>query len=86
MIAEQIIKGGRVDMPITYKIDVLAALKAKGYSSTRIRSEKLLGQSYLQQLRRGEIVSNACLAKLCELLECQPGDILEYSHNEKGEP
>lgn len=31
-----------------------------------------------QQIRNGEIVSNACLAKLCELLNCQPGDLIEY--------
>lgn len=66
-------------MAIRYKIHVLAALKAAGYSSTRIREEKLIGQSYLQQLRKGEIVSTACLEKLCELLQCQPGDILEYA-------
>ena len=66
-------------MAIKYKIDVLAALKEKGYSTTRIRNEKLIGQSYLQQIRSGELVSHACLAKLCELLECQPGDILEYT-------
>ena len=72
-------------MPIKYKIDVLAALKEKGYSSTRIRNEKILGQSYLQQIRKGEIVSHACLAKLCELLNCQPGDILEYSDEQNGE-
>lgn len=65
-------------MPIRYKIDVLAELKAAGYSTTRIRNEKLIGQSYLQQIRNGEIVSNACLDKLCQLLNCQPGDILEY--------
>ena len=73
-------------MPIGYKINVLAALKAKGYSTTRIRNEKLLGQSYLQQIRNGEMVSHACLAKLCELLECQPGDILVYTKDESGEP
>lgn len=66
-------------MAIRYKINVLAALKAAGYSTTRIREEKLIGQSYLQQIRKGEIVSTACLDKLCELLNCQPGDILEYT-------
>ena len=65
-------------MAIKYKIDVLKALKEAGYSSVRIRKEKLIGQSYLQQIRRGEIVSTACLDKLCELLHCQPGDIIEY--------
>ena len=44
-------------MAIRYKIDILAELKKKGYSSTRIREEKLIGQSYLQQIRHGEIVS-----------------------------
>ena len=70
-------------MPLQYKIDVLVALKERGYSSARIRNEKLLGQSYLQQLRKGELVSHACLAKLCELLQCQPGDILEYQAEEE---
>ena len=40
-------------MAIRYKVDILAELKKKGYSSTRLREEKLIGQSYLQQLRRG---------------------------------
>ena len=38
-----------------------------------------LEQSYLTQIRKGEIVSTACLEKICSLLECQPGDILEYT-------
>ena len=65
-------------MPIRYKIDVLAELKKKGYSSTRIREEKLIGQSYLQQLRHGELVSWKTIDTICFLLNCQPGDILEY--------
>ena len=65
-------------MAIRYKIDILAELKKKGYSSTRIREEKLIGQSYLQQLRRGELVSWKTLDTICSLLECQPGDIVEH--------
>ena len=65
-------------MAIRYKVDILAALKQKGYSSTRIREEKLIGQSYLQQLRRGELVSWKTLDTICSLLECQPGDLIEY--------
>ncbi len=63
---------------IKYKIDILAELKKKGYSSTRIREEKLIGQSYLQQLRHGELVSWKVLDVICSLLECQPGDLIEY--------
>lgn len=65
-------------MAIRYKIDVLAELKEKGYSSARIRKEKLIGQSYLQQIRHGEIVSWKTIETICHLLNCQPGDIIEY--------
>ena len=65
-------------MAIRYKIDILAELKKKGYSSTRIREERLIGQSYLQQLRRGELVSWKTLDTICSLLECQPGDLVEF--------
>ena len=65
-------------MPLKYKIDVLEALKAKGFTSYRIRTDKIFGERQMQQLRSGEIVSHACIAKLCELLNCQPGDLLEY--------
>ena len=65
-------------MAIRYKVDVMAELKAKGYSSTKIREEKLIGQSYLQQIRHGELVSWKIFNTLCSLLECQPGDLVEY--------
>ena len=65
-------------MPIVYKIDVLAELRKKGYTQNRIREEKLIGQSYLTQLRHGELVSWKTLDTICKLLECQPGDIMEY--------
>ena len=66
-------------MAITYKVDVMAELKKKGYSSTRIREEKLIGQSYLQQLRHRELVSWKILNIICTLLECQPGDLLAHT-------
>lgn len=66
-------------MPLRYKIDILQALKDKGYSSYRIRKENIFGQKTLQDFRSGTVVLSVdCLEKLCKLLECQPGDILEY--------
>ena len=65
-------------MAIRYKVDIMAALKEKGYSSTKIREDKLIGQSYLQQIRHGELVSWKTLDTICALLECQPGDLVEY--------
>ena len=65
-------------MSLTYKIDVLTELKNKGYNTTRLRREKILGERVIQQFRNKEIVSWATIEKLCELLSCQPGDIVEY--------
>lgn len=65
-------------MPLHFKIDVLSALKAKGYTTYRIRNEKLLSESTLQKLRSGSGVSWENLETLCRLLECQPADLIEY--------
>ena len=65
-------------MAIQYKIDIMAELKNKGYSSTKIREEKLIGQSYLQQIRHGELVSWKTFDTICSLLDCQVGDLVEY--------
>ena len=53
-------------------------LKEKGYSSTRLRKEKLLGESYMSQLRRGDMISWAALDMVCSLLQCQVGDLIEH--------
>lgn len=77
-------------MPVLYKINVLQALKEKGYTQNRMRVEKVIGVSYMSQLRYNEPISWHALGKLCELLDCQPGDILKYvpdsevSPDEKG--
>ena len=65
-------------MSLRYKIDILAELKKNGYSTTRIRKEKLIGQSYLQQIRHNELVSWKTIDTVCSLLQCQPGDLIEH--------
>lgn len=65
-------------MPIIYKFDVLQALKSKGYNTNRIRKEKLLAESTVQKLRNNEMVAISNIETICRLLNCQPGDILEY--------
>lgn len=65
-------------MPIVYKMDVLAALKDAGYSSYRIRREKLLGEATLQKIRNNELVSWENISTICQLLKCQPGDLVRY--------
>ena len=65
-------------MSFRYKVDIMAALKAAGYNTNRIRKDKIMGEAMLQKLRSGQMVSWATLDTLCELLDCQPGDIIEF--------
>ena len=63
---------------LKYKFDVLSELKNRGYSTYKIRKEKIFGEAILQKFRTGKIIAADNLDTLCKLLECQPGDILEY--------
>ena len=63
---------------IRYKINVLDTLKDKGYSSYKVKKDKLFSGSTLQKFRVNEVVATDNLNRLCKLLNCQPGDILEY--------
>ena len=65
-------------MPMQFKIDVLEALKAKGYTTYVLRKENILSQSTLQKLREGKGLSWENIERICGLLECQPGDLIEY--------
>ena len=69
-------------MGLQFKVDVLAALKEKGITTYQIRKEKLLSESTVQKLRAGIGVSWENLETLCRLLDCQPGDLMEYSKEE----
>lgn len=63
---------------LNYKIDVLAALKLNGYSTTFIRKNKLLGESTLQRIRIGDTnISSRSISLICCMLNCQPSDFLE---------
>ena len=65
-------------MAIRYKIDVLAALKAAGFTSYKIRKQGLINQTALQRIREGKMISWEQFAIVCKLLKAQPGDIIEY--------
>ena len=69
---------GDIKMALRYKINVLDALKEKGYSSYTLRKEKLLSESTIQKLREGEGVAWDNLDTLCRLLDCDISELLEY--------
>lgn len=65
-------------MPLRFKINILDALKEKGYTTYTLRKENLLSQSTIQKLRTGNGLAWENIEHLCALLECQPGDLIEY--------
>ena len=65
-------------MAIVYTCNIIEKLKEKGYSTYRLREEKIIGQGALQKIREGKLLSWHELETVCKLLECQPGDLVEY--------
>lgn len=57
---------------------LLELLKVKGITTYKIRKDKIIGQATLSKIQNGGDIDTRTIAKLCEVLDCQPGDILEY--------
>lgn len=54
-------------------------LRKHGYNSTIIRKENILGQRTLTAIKNGiGGIDHRTIDKLCCLLSCQPGDLMEY--------
>lgn len=62
---------------------IIESLISKGYTTTLIRKEKLLSESTLQNLRKGIMIDSNTLGKVCDMLDCQPGDLIINVTNEE---
>lgn len=60
-----------------YKIDILKTLSERGYTSTRMRKEKILSEATMQNLRKGKGITTDTINTICIILRCQPSDIIE---------
>ena len=66
----------RKTMNYTYKINILEALKEKGYTTYYIRQNKLLSESTLQRLRNSQTISITSLLTIAKLLKMNITDII----------
>lgn len=65
---------------IHYKKDILKELAEKGYSSTRLRKEKILSESTMQKIRKNDTsLSLDNVNRICCILRCQVSDIIEVT-------
>lgn len=70
-------------MAISYQ-KLFAMLESKGITTYYLRQNKIMGQQTYYNLKNGKgNLGTETLEKLCKLLDCQPGDIMEYIQDEK---
>ena len=70
---------------INYKIDIMDSLKKNGWTSYKLRKNRIFGEATMTKFRRKEYINFDNLDILCKLLDCQPGDLLEYVPDENGQ-
>ncbi|MEP5758389.1 MAG: helix-turn-helix transcriptional regulator [Litoreibacter sp.] len=66
-------------MEIVVRLDVMIARRKM--SSKALAAQIGITEANLSLLKRGHVkgIRFETLAKICEALDCQPGDLLEYS-------
>lgn len=77
----KMLKDLQVDEPkrIRYRIDIVKALTDSGYVLQDLRRQHKISESTLQKIRNGELITLKSLEVICELLDMQPADLIEYS-------
>lgn len=53
-------------------------MKEAEITSYTVKRDKIIGQATYKKIMEGGDIDTRTIAKLCEVLNCQPGDILEY--------
>lgn len=71
-------------MPFKYD-KAFALLKERGITTYSIRKDNLISQAALTKMKNGKgSIDTRTLERICALLNCQPGDIMEYVPEPQG--
>ncbi len=57
---------------------LLKLMEEKGVTSYTIKKDNIIGQATFKKIKEGGDIDTRTIDKLCKLLSCQPGDLLEY--------
>lgn len=72
-------------MPIKYD-KLFALMEQNGITIYRLRKDSIIGGATLEKMRKGEKhIDTRSIESLCQYLNCQPGDIMEYIPDEPKE-
>ena len=61
---------------------LIQRLKDAKITSYVIRQNNIIGQATYRKIMHGGDIDTRTISKLCQILNCQPGDILEYIPDE----
>ena len=64
-------------MPVSYK-KLFSLMKEKGIKKVDLRTTYKLNPKTVDSLVNNRSVTVDTIMQLCEILDCQPGDLMEY--------
>lgn len=62
---------------------LLQKLSEHGWSTYRLQKEKKISNGTIMRIRAGQSISTETIDTVCELCECQPGDLMRYEPTKK---
>ena len=65
--------------------NLLQLLLDHGWSTYRLQKERQISNGTIIQIRNRKPISTQTIDKICELCDCQPGDLMHYVRSEQGE-
>jgi len=71
-------------MPISYR-KLFEVMQEKGIKKIDLRTKYKLNPKTVDSLVNNRSVTVDTIMALCEILECQPGDLMEYIKEENAE-
>ena len=72
---------GRCKMITYYKL--LDMLNRRNMTREQLKNKSGIGSATMTKISKGESVTLKTINEICEVLQCQPGDILEWQPDEK---
>ena len=66
-----------VNTKMLYTFYILKELSNRGYTSTKLRKDKIISEGTMQHIRNGKSITIETLNIICLLLRCTPNDIIE---------
>lgn len=60
-----------------YKKDIMKELSNRGYTRKKLRDNKILSETTMQNIKHNRNITLETINTLCLILRCQPSDIIE---------